>query len=74
MQLMYCIYVGIASISNRMATVRINGLTCGIVNTIIAGGTLNGSLVGPSSFFGTITGPCPVIVITPMLFPLYGKK
>ena len=72
---MYCIYYVVsASITNGMATVRISGLACGLVNTITAGGTLNGSLVGPTSSFGTITGPCPVIIITPMLSPSYGKK
>ena len=74
MLIKYCIYAGIGLITNGMATVRINGLPCGVVNTITAGGILNGSLVGPNSLFGTIAGPCPVIVITPMLSPSYGKK
>ena len=73
--IMHCIYyVVTASITNGLATVRISGLACGVVHTIIAGGTLNGSLVGPSLSFGTITGPCPVIIITPMSSPSYGKK
>ena len=72
---MYCAYyLATASITNGMATVRISGLACGVVNTITAGGTLNGSLVGPSLSFGTITGPCPVIIITPMSSSSYGKK
>ena len=43
-----------------MATVTVNGLECGVTYTITAGGTLNGDLVGPRSFHGTVTtGPCP---------------
>ena len=43
-----------------MSTVTLNGLACGVEYTIIAGGTLNGHLVGPRLFYGTITaGPCP---------------
>ena len=49
-----------------MATVTINGLACGVTYTITAGGTLDGQLVGPRSFHGTITaGPClPMITTT----------
>ena len=44
-----------------MATVIFNGLQCGVIYTIIAGGTLNGDLVGPRSSHGTVTvGPCPI--------------
>ena len=43
-----------------MATVVIIGLECEVTYTIIAGGTLNGDLVGPSSSYGAVTaGQCP---------------
>ena len=55
------LYSGTAPIINRMAIVIVNGLQCGVTYTIIAGGTLNGDLVGPRSSHGNITtGPCPV--------------
>ena len=39
----------------------VNGLQCEVTYTIIAGGTLNGDLVGPRSFNGNVTaGRCPV--------------
>ena len=39
----------------------VNGLECGTNYTIIAGGTLNGDLVGPQSSHGHIsTNPCPM--------------
>ena len=45
-----------------MATVNITGLECGVTYTIIAGGTLNGSLVGPRSSHGNIsTSLCTII-------------
>ena len=49
-----------AVISNsRIATVTVDGLQCEVTYDIIAGGTLNGALVGPRSSHGTITsGPC----------------
>ena len=48
-----------------MATVTIDGLACGVTYTIIAGGTLNGDLVGPRSSHGTITTDlCSVISTT----------
>ena len=51
---------GIALITNRMATVQVNGLDCGTNYTITAGGTLNGDLVGLRSSHGsTTTNPCP---------------
>ena len=44
-----------------MAIVTVNGLNCWTNYTIIAGGTLNGDLVGPRSSHGNITtNPCPV--------------
>ena len=56
---------GIAEIVDRMATVTVTGLMCGVTYTIIAGGTVNGTLVGPRSSHGTITaGPCLVIMTT----------
>ena len=56
-----CIYIsGTAPAINGMATVTVNGLQCEVTYTIIAGGTLNGDLVGPRSSHGTITaGSCP---------------
>ena len=38
-----------------MATVTVNGLEYGRNYTIVAGGTLNGALVGPRSIHGSIT-------------------
>ena len=53
---------GTALITNRMATVAISSLQCGVTYNITAEGTLNGVLVGPGSSHGSITaGPCPVI-------------
>ena len=50
---------GNAPITNGTATVTVNGLECGVTYTITAEGTLNGSLVGPRSSYGSITtGPC----------------
>ena len=52
---------GIAPVTNGTATVAVNGLECGITYIIIAGGTLNGDLVGPRSSHGTVTTyPCPL--------------
>ena len=52
--------IGTAPIINGMATVVITGLECEVTYTIIAVGTLNGNLVGPSSSYGTVTaGQCP---------------
>ena len=54
-------------ITNGTATVTLNGLECGVTYTIIAGGTLNGDLVGPRSSHGTVTAdnlPCPVMTPT----------
>ena len=51
---------GTAPIANERATVTVNRLDCGTNYTIIAGGTLNGVLVGPRSSHGnTTTNPCP---------------
>ena len=53
---------GTAAITNRMATVTINDLQCGVTYNITAERALNGTLVGPGSLGGNIaTGPCPVI-------------
>ena len=61
----YVFHLGNALITNGMATVTIDGLACGMTYTIIAGGTLDGDLVGPRSSHGTITaGPCPLITVT----------
>ena len=52
---------GTAPIPNGTATVAVDGLECEVTYTIIAGGTLNGDLVGPRSSHGTVTaGPCPI--------------
>ena len=60
--------------SNGTATITIDGLACEMIYTILAGGVLNGDLVGPTSSYGTIvSGLCPV-KITPILSPIYGKK
>ena len=48
---------GNASITDETATVTVTGLKCGVNYTIIAGGTLNGELVGPRSSHGTIVMP-----------------
>ena len=52
--------------NSRIVTVTIDGLQCEVTYDIIAGGTLNGALVGPRSSHGTITsGPCPLPMPTP---------
>ena len=54
-----CVYnLGSAPITNGMATVTINGLECGVTYTIIAGGTLNETLIGPRSTHGNIFQCC----------------
>jgi len=54
-------HIGTAPIINESATVAINGLECEVTYTIIAGGTLNGDLVGPRSSYETFTaGQCPI--------------
>ena len=53
---------GTAAITNRMATVTINDLQCGVTYNITAEGALNRTLVGPGSSHRNVTaGPCPVI-------------
>ena len=47
---------------DQMATVVFAGLGCDITYTIIAGGRLDGNLVGPKSSHGTAMGDCPVMV------------
>ena len=46
---------GTAPITNGMATVRVNGLECGVKYNITAGGTRGEQLVGPRSFQQTIS-------------------
>ena len=46
---------GDASITNGMAQVTVTGLVCGMEYTIVAGGTLNGDLVGPRRFIVRIS-------------------
>ena len=59
-------HIGMAAITNGMATVTIDGLECEVTYTITAGGTLNGILVGPRSSHGNITsGSCPPPMPTP---------
>ena len=54
--------VGNSTITNKMATVTISGLQCGVTYNITAEGRLNDALVGPRSSHGSISaGPCPVI-------------
>ena len=43
---------GTAPVTNGLATVIVNGLECGITYTIIAGGALNGNIIGPSRSHG----------------------
>ena len=60
-----CSYRHTAAITNRMATVIISDLQCGVLYNITAEGALNGTLVGPKSPHGNVTaGPCPVIAST----------
>ena len=49
---------GNAPITTGIATVTVNELECGISYTIIAGGILNGDLVGPRSSHGSINELC----------------
>ena len=65
-------YVGTAPITNGTATVTVNGLECGVTYYIIAGGTLNGQLVGPKLFHGNITtGPCLVNMTGELYIQMY---
>ena len=60
--------------SNGMALLTVNGLQCGVTYTIIAGGTLNGDLVGPRSSHGNITtNPCPIASKLHLLSCMYGS-
>ena len=59
---MYTYISGIAPIINGMATVIINGLECGTSYAIVAGGILNGDLVGPRSFLRNIIESCLVTI------------
>ena len=62
----YTIHLDDAPITNGMAVVTVDGLMCEVTYTITAGGSLNGTLVGPRSFHGTITaGSCPLPKPTP---------
>ena len=57
---------GMATITNGMATMTVDELECEVTYDISARGTLNGALVGPRSFHGTVTsGPCPLPMPTP---------
>ena len=59
-------HIGMAAITNGMATVTIDGLECEVTYAITAGGTLNGALVGPRSSHGNITsGSCSPPMPTP---------
>ena len=52
-------FSGTAAAINGMAIVTVNGVECGVTYTIIAGGTLNGNLVGPRTPHGKVTAnPC----------------
>ena len=56
---------GTANITNGIATVTVDGLSCEVEYTITAGGIFDGELVGPRLSHGTITaGPCPLTVTT----------
>ena len=58
---------------NGSATVSINGLECGELYTIIAGGTLNGALIGPRLISDNrISGAC--VMITPSTTTTPGKN
>ena len=60
---MYFVFItGTGPTTNRVATVTVDGLECGVTYNITAGGTLDGELVGLRSSHGNInTGPCPEI-------------
>ena len=49
----------------RNATIVIQGLDCRESYTVVAGGLLDGMLVGPQSSHGTITTGICVISVTP---------
>ena len=54
-------YLGIAPITEGMATVTINDLQCGVTYNITAEGMLNETLVGSRSSHGNIAPrPCPM--------------
>ena len=50
--------------NSEMATVTINGLACGVTYTIVAGGTLNGDLMGLRLFRDYTVGPCISVTST----------
>ena len=50
-----------SSVINGSATIIISGLNCQQTYTVTAGGTVNGTLLGPRSSHGTITtGDCQI--------------
>ena len=56
------VILGVAAITEGMATVVINDLQCGVIYNIIAEGMLNETLVGSRSSHGSIAPrPCPMI-------------
>ena len=72
-------YLGAARVTNRMATVTIDGLICGVNYTIIAGGTLgggrlDGDLVGLRSSHGITMGPCSPRVTPVPTTSMTGKE
>ena len=52
-----------------MSTVTLNGLACGVIYTITAGGTLGGDLVGPRLFYGNFTDDSCQPEITATIVP-----
>ena len=53
--------LGIAPITEGMATVTISDLQCGVTYNITAEGMLDETLVGSESSHGSVTpGPCPM--------------
>ena len=57
----YIWILGTASVANGIAMVEINELECEITYSIIAGGTINESLIGPKLLVGNVTaGLCPL--------------
>ena len=54
------------------ATIRFFGLDCLETYTVIAGGTLNGALVGPRSSRNITTGDC-MVTVAPTTSTMIGK-
>ena len=58
--------LGDAEVINKRALVTVNGLECGVMYTVVAGGTLNGDMIGPRRLVANIntTTTCSEVNVT----------